>query len=317
MKIKLLLIFLTLAFLVAGCGSGGEGAVSIPLESPATETMLPSDTPVPSLTFTPSPTLTPSATPIVILDPEPIEIGFTTSDGQILSGRYYPASENPAPVIILVHWATGDQSEWTRIAQWLQDRGELVKEPDYNRSWLSSNWFPEKPTDMPLGVITFTLRSCEGECTAYLPTDWLRDMEAVMAAVAQMQGVDRTQVMTAGASIGADIAIYGCNWLNQTGEGSCRGSFSLSPASLTTIPYQAMVDQLVNTDPPGKVYCLFGLRDDASLETCGDLSGITAIDYGYIENHGLELVQPGQGRDPLLSLADFIQEVVTGEDNED
>ncbi len=300
------LVFVLTAFCV-GCSPGGEKSGQAEDQETPTITPMPSATSIPTATFTPQPTLTPSATPIVILDPDPIEVSFSTSDGVELTGMYYPASENPAPVIVLVHWAEGDQSEWLRIAQWLQNRDQLVREPDYNHSWLSSEWFPFNPHQEPLGVFTFTLRGCENQCQAYQPVEWLLDIEAAMKTAAHLQGVDRQQILTAGASIGADGALYGCSWLNRTGEGSCPGSFSLSPGSLLTIPYQDLVLDLAADDPPGMVYCLYGLRDDASLETCDQQEGITAVNYGYIENHGLRLLQPGQGQDPLLLLIEFIQ----------
>ena len=174
----------------------------------------PSDTPVPTHTFTPSPTFTPSVTPIVILDPDPIDVTFMTEDGTELNGLYYPASENPAPIIMLFHWAQGDMTEWDPIALWLQNRDQLIRTPDYNDSWKSSDWFPENKMEGPLGVFVFTLRNCEGGCQFYQPAEWLLDIEAAMRTAAQLQGVDKTKILTAGASIGADGALYGCAWIN-------------------------------------------------------------------------------------------------------
>ena len=100
--------------------------------------------------------------------------------------------------------------------------------------------------------------------------------------------------------------------MNQSGFGSCKGSFSLSPASLLTLPYDELVNQLIEEEPPLPVYCLFGLRDDASVETCSDIAGLIPVDYGYIENHGFELIQPGQSTDPLVLLNEFINISLTG-----
>ncbi len=273
---------------------------------------LPSETPEPTLTFTPEPTYTPSVTPIVILDSEPIKVKFNTEDGVELDGLYYPAADNPAPLIVLVHWARGDMMEWEQIALWLQDRGQLERTPDYNSSWKSSDWFPELDMEGPLGVFIITLRNCQGSCQSYSPGEWLLDLEAAMLKAAQLQGVDKDRIITAGASIGADGALYGCAWMNQLGFGSCKGSFSLSPASLLTVPYEKLATQLISSEPPLPLYCLFGLRDDASVETCSDLPGLVAVDYGYIENHGFELIQPGQIRDPLVLLNEFINRSLIG-----
>ena len=63
--------------------------------------------------------------------------------------------------------------------------------------------------------------------------------------------------------------------------------------------------------------CLYGLRDDASVETCSEEPGITGYDYGYIENHGLELIQPGYYVDPLGLMIEFIQVSLNGDSNEE
>jgi hypothetical protein len=277
----------------------------------ATEPDIPHDPPLstaePTLTFTPEPTSTPTATPIVVLDPEPIKVEFEVVFNVHLKGLYYPASENPAPLIVLVPWARGDAQDWHEIALWLQNRGQLERTPDYNQSWRSSDWFPDNTYQGPLGVFVVTLRDCLGGCSGYLPIEWLQDMEAVMRQATRLQGVDHHRILTAGASIGADGAIYGCAYLNGTDLGSCLGSFSLSPGSLLTIPYDDMVGELMDQEPPLPVYCLFGLRDDASVETCTDIPGLNAVDYGYIEDHGLELVQPGLDPDPLFLFEEFIE----------
>ncbi len=299
-------------FMLSSCsGARDSTLVSIPYDQELV-TATPSVMPEPPLTNTPAPTFTPTFTPIVILEPEPVEVNFTTDDGVELEGLYYPADENPAPLIILIHWARGDMTEWEQIALWLQNRGQLVRSPDYNESWKSSDWFPSYKSEDPLGVLVFTMRDCQGGCQSYSPSGWQLDIEAVMLEAVQLQGVDKDRIITAGASIGGDGAIFGCSWLNQSGLGSCEGSFALSPASLLTLPYNDLADQLTGADPPLPVYCLFGLRDDASVETCSDLSGITPVDYGYIENHGFELIQPGQNPDPLVLLNEFINISLSG-----
>jgi len=312
-KFRSSIFFICAVICLSGCAGNQEFTDDSTLDKITQQpTSLHSNTPKPTITFTPEPTFTPSVTPIVILDPEPIGVNFTTEDGIELEGLYYPASENPAPLIVLVHWARGDMTEWEQIALWLQDRGQLERTPDYNYSWKSSDWFPELLLEGPLGVFVFTMRNCEGSCQSYSPGDWLLDLESAMIQAAQLQGVDKDRIITAGASIGADGALYGCAWMNMIGFGTCKGSFSLSPASLLTVPYEELANQLINSEPSLPLYCLFGLRDDASVETCSDLPGLVAVDYGYIENHGFELIQPGQVRDPLLLLNEFINISLAG-----
>jgi len=264
------------------------------------------ETPQPSATIPPTITNTPTITPVVVLDPPPVEINFSAEDGQLLSGIYYPADTNPAPLVILVHWARGDQTEWTEIALWLQNRSQLVREPNYNKSWRSSDWFPENTLGYSLGVFTFTLRDCEDECKDYLPGEWLLDIQAAMETAVELTGVDKSMIVTAGASIGADGAVYGCASLNQNGLGECRGSYALSPGSLLTIPFEKLASELIQNDTPRPIYCVYGLRDDASVETCSAVPDARLVDYGYIENHGFELLQPLQNPDPLVLLLELI-----------
>ena len=303
--VKILILVLSIA-LSACSGNAGRSKGTVQKNS-QTPQLQPTGTPFPTAAFTPAPTLTPTPTPIVILDPKPIEVRFSADDGTELLGYYYPGSENPSPVIVLVHWAEGDLTDWEQIATWLQNRGQLDRLPDYNHTWKSSDWFPENGRAEPLAVFIFTLRNCEGGCRAYQPAEWLLDIEAAMLQATRLQGIDTDKIMTGGASIGADGALYGCTWLNQTGTGSCIGSFSLSPSSSLTLPYDELANDLIGSDPPLPVYCLHGLRDDASVETCSGFPGLVSVDYGYIENHGMELIQSGQDPDPLILFMDFVE----------
>jgi hypothetical protein len=302
---------LVVIFLFTSCQSGIGSLIEEPTSVPPT-TAVPSATLLPTATLLPSVTPTPTSTPIVILNPEPVQIDFTSKDGSVLSGTYYPADVNPAPLIVLMPWARGDQSDWEEIALWLQDRGELVREPDYNHSWKSSSWFPDLTLGQPLAVFSFDFRDCMGGCQVYQPDRWLLDVQAAMTAAVELHGIDTNQILTAGSSIGGDGAVHGCNWLNESGLGTCRGSWAMSPASGLTISFEDTVSKLVNVDRPLPVYCLYGLRDDASVLTCADLPGIIAVDYGYVENHGMELFQPEIEPDPLLLMRVFILESLAG-----
>ena len=291
-------------------GTVGEEDTQIP----PTLTTLPSDTPMPAITNTPSITSSPSAIPEVELPPEPIEILFNASDGQELSGLYFPAAEKPAPIIVLMPWSRGNQSEWEEVAYWLQGRGLLVRALNSRETWKSSNWYPERTLNMPLGVFTFNFRSCEGEngCQAYLPAEWLLDAQAALVTASQLVGADPGKILTAGASNGADGAVDSCAWLNNTNQGTCLGAFALSPSSSLTVDFRAAADALLAQEHPAPVYCLYGLLDDASQETCGDYPEIRAVSYGYVEDHGLELILVDRRPDPLKVLQEFIVEALGG-----
>jgi dienelactone hydrolase len=270
-------------------------------------------TPAPQISSTPSPSVTPTVTPtqIIVLPPEPTRIQFRAQDGRQLSGSYFPGSENPSPVIVIMHWARGDQSEWEPIASWLQGRGMLVRQPDYNDSWKSSDWFPERSLGIPLGVFTFDFRNCQQDgCQAYKPAEWLQDAQAALKTAAQLQGVDPDRVLTAGASIGGDAALDACTWFNQSGLGTCLGSFVLSPGSFLTESFPTQAAMLFNQVQDAPIYCLYGLRDDASVETCEGNPDVQNFSYGYVEDHGMELLRPGRDPDPLILLEDFIRSAV-------
>ena len=263
---------------------------------------------------TPTPTEIPTATPVVVLPPEPIEIHFKASDGQELSGLYFPADENPAPIIVLMTWTLGNQSEWEEVAYWLQGRELLVRVMNSRETWKSSNWYPERTLDIPLGVFTFNFRSCESEdgCQAYHPAEWLLDAQAALETASQLEGADPEKIIAAGASIGADGAIGSCAWLNTTDLGTCLGAFALSPSSLLTKDFRTAADGLLAQETPAAVYCLFGLRDIASQETCGDYPEIRTVSYGYVEDHGLELILVDRKPDPMNILQEFIIEALGG-----
>ena len=318
-KYRYVTLLLGLMLILSACAEPEESSGSQVVETltpiPPTVTQVPTGTPLPSSTSAPSPTATPSATPIVVLPPEPIEIQFAASDGQALTGLYFPADDNPAPIIVLMPWTRGNQTEWEEVATWLQGRGLLVREPDYRHSWKSSNWFPKPTIKIPLGVFTFNFRSCEGQdgCQAYLPAEWLLDAQAALETASRLEGADPGRIIAVGASIGADGAVYSCAWLNATDLGKCLGAFALSPSSSLTIDFSSSVDALLEQEDPALVYCLYGLRDEAAKETCQDYPGIRTIHFGYVDFHGLELILFDRSPNTLDYLQEFISEALGGE----
>jgi hypothetical protein len=167
---------------------------------------------------------------------------------------------------------------------------------------------------MSLGVFTFNFRSCEGDegCQAYLPAEWLLDAQAALEAASQLEGVDPGMILAAGASNGGDGAVDACAWINTTELGTCLGAFALSPSSSLTLDFRTAADALLNQKSPAVVYCLYGLLDDAAQETCGDYPEIRTVSYGYVEDHGLELILVDRRPDPLQILQEFISEALGG-----
>ncbi|OQX61997.1 MAG: hypothetical protein B5M51_06725 [Anaerolinea sp. 4484_236] len=141
-----------------------------PTEPPPspTNTSVPEPTAVPPTeTPLPEPTQAPTFEP---LPPEPQEIDFEAEDGQVLHGRYYPAAVNPAPVLVLMHWARGDMNDWNEIAFWLQNRGLAGTSLNAGTApWLTPDWFPPMFEGQSFAVFTFTFRGCAGWITKSLP----------------------------------------------------------------------------------------------------------------------------------------------------
>lgn len=321
----LILVGLLIGGAVSGCGRGqGEGvltAAETAVEAGFRETE-PSITPEPTFTAvlqsspTPSPTPAPTHTPVPIYPPEPREITFQAEDGQVLTGRYYPAGIPDAPVLVLMHWSRGDQTEWEQIAAWVQNRG-LDFEQDFNKTWKMPSWFPDYPQGLEIAVFTFTFRGCEDGCRGYPAGEWLLDARAGIESASNLPGVDGQRILAAGASIGADGAVDSCSWVNSQGDeetlgnaevaARCRGAFALSPGSFLTVPYEQAAGDLLGENPPVEIYCHFARRDDGAVETCESVPEAEVFDYGYVPDHGLELIAPDLEHNALQLLIEFIK----------
>jgi glutamine cyclotransferase/dienelactone hydrolase len=243
------------------------------------------------------------------LPPEPIEQSFQTSDGITLSGTFYPARTIDAPLVVLFHWARGDQSEWAAIAPWLQNRGLLPNLDATGQPWLDASWFPAMPEEASFNVFTFTFRGCEGGCQIFDREGWLLDIEAAMAFVAGLENVDLSRVATMGASIGGDGAAYACHVYN-TDYGGCRGALSLSPGGYLTFTYAQEVANLASQSPPIPAWCLYSIGDGTSAQACEAASGEGYRKIAYPDSaHGLALLEPNRDPNPLDLTLDFLNEI--------
>ena len=268
-----------------------------PTEPPPTEP--PPTQPPPTETTSPEEPETPALPPIPA---EPMTIEFEAADGQQLVGTYYPAAVNPAPGVVLFHWAPGDQCDWRAVAPWLQNRGVKVEcAAAQEGPWLDSSWFPPLAEGESYAVFTFTFRGCEGGCANFQPDGWLLDAKAAMETIVRLPGVDTTRLAAIGASIGADGALNGC-------ENGCLGALSLSPGSYLGLPYSEEVDRLGSGEPPVPVVCLAAEDDGDSAETCSAASGDL---YGVIiypgNDHGVQLINPDSEPNVLKVILDFLQ----------
>lgn len=128
-----------------------------------------------------------------------------------------------------------------------------------------------------------------------------------MLTAANLDGVDPTLVITAGASIGADGAVDGCYMANETTPGTCQGSFSLSPGGYLGISYKSAVVEM-QTLADGKTNPAWCLADPSEYFFCEQAEGdsyrpIEIVDGG----HGMEMIRPGLDPQALELLIEFIQ----------
>ena len=270
----------------------------LPTEAPPTE-VPPTEIPPTEVPPTETTALDAPENPALAAEPQVIE--FTAEDGQQLIGTYYPAAINPAPMVVLMHWAPGDQCDWKAIAPWLQNRGvEVDCTPSTTGPWLDASWFPPLPERASYGVFTFTFRGCEGGCGSFQPDGWLLDARAAMETASELEGVDPARLAAIGASSGADGAIDACT------EG-CLGALSLSPGDYLTLSYAGEVERLGATQPPVPATCLAAEGDGTSADACRAASGkhFEAIIYSGSE-HGVELIVPGMDPETIEVILGFV-----------
>jgi hypothetical protein len=231
------------------------------------------------------------------LPPDPQRVEFQAEDGQALLGTYYPAAVNPAPTVVLMHWAPGDETGWPVIAAWLQNRGLEVETG--GDPWLDPSWFPPMLEGQSFAVFAFTFRGCDGGCSSFEPEGWLLDAKAAMKTASELDGVDPTRMVAIGASIGSDGAVDAC------GEG-CLGALSLSPGSYLRVPYDEAVAAVDGAGYP--VWCLAAEGDSESAPTCQSASGdhYRVVIYPGSE-HGMELIQPEIEPSALGLILEFLQ----------
>ena len=232
------------------------------------------------------------------------QVTFKASDGTELQGTFYPPENDDAPLIILMHWARGDQKDYTAIADWLQNRGG---EPESSaiaaETWLDASWFPQIEQESSYGVFTFSFRDCDAGCAAFHSAEWLDDAQSAVAYAHDLAYIDPSRMTVAGASIGADGAADGCLYLNQEFPGSCKGAFSISPGSYLTETYADVVDQL-----GAPAVCLYAPSDGSAVTACADVQAQNYTGYEIGNAHGMDLIDPQVQPNPLDLLLAFIEE---------
>jgi len=306
-----LLVVILLAVVAGGCKPGAATTATEPTSPAPADTSPPTDTPIPPTPTPIPPTPTPELPPESGLPANPQRVEFQAQDGTQLVGYYYPSRFADAPVVVLAHWAGGDQRDWVEIALWLQNRRDEVTDypqPGENNiegPWLDPSWFPPMPADVSLAVFTFDFRGY-GESS---PGNWedAQDAQAAFETAATMEGVDPQRMAGVGASIGADGAPDGCLLYNQAHGEGCLGAISLSPGSYLGIPFDQAVEQLEEGPPPAEVWCLATEEDEVALSTCQSASGDLYQIYTYEGMlHGMFLLSPELEPQPMELIQQFL-----------
>lgn len=280
MKLHLIVFILVGLMLLSACQFGGVPATpTVPVDdvnsagtiAPATEA--PTEPPADETKMEESG-----------LPADPQRMEFQAEDGLNLVGYYYPSKYANAPIVVLMHWAGGDQTDWPMVGmvQWLQNRPDENPIPEGQE-----HIYPSMPEDVSFAVFTFDFRGY-GESDPmpdWDPEGLLMDAKAAYATAQAIPDIDPTRMAGLGSSNGADAVVDTC------GEG-CLGCFSLSPGSYLNIDYTTQVQDVL--DPAGKpAWCVASEEDPAAYPTCNNTSGENFKATIYPGNkHGTQLLIP-------------------------
>lgn len=224
-----------------------------------------------------------------VLPPDPQSIDFQTADGATLSGTYYPAAVDNAPLVIMMHWARGDQTDWIPYALWMQNRGPVPGQLD----------FEALPPEFSFAVFTFDFRGFGQSPGDGNPNNWLLDAQAAVQTARGLEGVDPTRSANIGASIGADGSADAC-------DETCLGALSISPGDYLTVAYAERVTAIL----PRPVRCISSQNDQPSAGTCanagpGDNYEPIILDGGA---HGMDLIEEQSAFDWEGLFLEFLEE---------
>lgn len=301
-----------------------DAAVSTPEPQPTTE-----DTPEdagypvvePEMETPPAVEITPPLPPgCAPADAAPQALELSALDGVELAGTFYPAAECGAPVVILMHQYQGNKESWRELALWLQNRpndlsfmpGGVMAAPAAQYAW-----FPAMPDGVSFNVLAFDFRGhgeSESSGEDYDPAGYILDAQAALLAAKLLPNVAFNQLITIGASIGADASLDACVQLNgtqlhdfQSNQG-CIGVMSFSPGNYLNVSYTDVVTRM--SEPPFNilVYCVAAEEDGISPDLCGaslpgNFVGTVYADRG---EHGIAFLKEGFDPDIGKLILDFL-----------
>jgi dienelactone hydrolase len=207
------------------------------------------------------------------LDPlpsDPQTINFKTVSGITLTGLYYPAATNPAPVVVLMHGSGGHYQDWIAngFVQWLQNRGrkENALYPPVDDPYS----FAPMPADHSFAVFAFNNTA----------GDSIEGAHAAILAAQALPGVDPHRLVTMGGSFGADVATEACTLPG------CIGVLGFSP--IGSIEHHIYADLVAAMEVEGKVaWCLKAQGDAHGCPPAQGAHFRAIIDPGVAHSLGL------------------------------
>lgn len=206
---------------------------------------------------------------------DPSRITITTADGVQLAGTIkFPPSDEPSPVVILLHQYGQDRHQWDPYLTRFLAAGLVVL--SYDMRGFGDSRLAAIPPDQQTHL-------------ASLP----KDLPAVMSYLQQRPAVDRTKINIIGASIGADVAFIA--------SGSDLGihrTVMLSPV----VRGAALDGHDVTGFSPHGVYGLASNKEQADLKTymanVADPKQQLIVPNG---GHGMELLSTAGLLDGLIA----------------
>jgi dienelactone hydrolase len=229
----------------AAAPEGGQESESEVQPTEAPPTVAPTATEDSEPTAEP-PTESPQETAEPVAPAAPERMEFQADDGTTLVGLFWAPTTQPAPGVLLLHWAPGTKEDWIDIATALQ-------------AGSASELAPGVQLEHGYAVFAFDFRG-QGESGGQIDREAnVADTLATLALFRTLPGVDPDHIALVGASIGSDAAVDAC------GEG-CVTAVSLSPGSYLGVAYPDAVAAL--GDVP--VLCVASEGDNPSPQTCQD-----------------------------------------------
>ncbi|MBX7194030.1 MAG: alpha/beta fold hydrolase [Sandaracinaceae bacterium] len=257
--------------------------------APAHTPAAPSTAEAPPVEHAPASPVERPSEPVVVPLPDPVEVELAASQGVVLHGSLYPASDPGAPAVILVHQLGSSRAEWATVIDALR----------------------ESPTLTVLAIDLRghgqSVRGAHGEDVSYgafATDDWAHTSDDVRAFVAYLRSegapVHPSRIAVVGSSIGATAVVRAA-----VEDPSLDVIATLSPGRA----YRG-VDSILVALPigPRAFFALASREELDSVETAEALARLTGGRVEIVDGHGHGVQILAESPDTLTTLATFLRE---------